>query len=75
MDRRAKSEPVVTFRVYGFHIGCQTATALRKDGYDARYMAGAHFAWKAAKGPTRLFDPQTATGAGGSQGWASAAQA
>jgi Fe-Mn family superoxide dismutase len=71
----SKSEPVVTFCVYGFHIGCQTATALRKAGFDARYMAGGHFAWKAAKGATRLFDPGAATGAGGRQGSASATEA
>ncbi|MFL5137295.1 MAG: hypothetical protein ACJ8C9_01390, partial [Microvirga sp.] len=47
---------VVTFCVYGFHIGCETAATLRKAGFDARYMAGGHFGWKAAQGPTRLFD-------------------
>jgi len=52
----SKSEPVVTFCVYGFHIGCQTAAALRKAGFDARYMAGGHFGWKAAKGAVKLFD-------------------
>jgi Fe-Mn family superoxide dismutase len=31
----SKTEPVVTFCVYGFHIGCQTASALRKAGFDA----------------------------------------
>jgi Fe-Mn family superoxide dismutase len=51
----SKSEPVVTFCVYGFHIGCQTAATLRKAGYDARYMAGGHYAWKAIKGPVKLF--------------------
>jgi superoxide dismutase, Fe-Mn family len=51
----SKSEPVVTFCVYGFHIGCQTAATLRKAGFDARYMAGGHFAWKAIKGPVKLF--------------------
>ena len=71
----SKDEPVVTFCVYGFHIGCQAAAALRKAGYDARYMAGGHFAWKAAKGPTRLFDPEAATGAGERQGSAGAARA
>ena len=35
----SKDEPVVTFCVYGFHIGCQTATALRKAGFDARYTS------------------------------------
>jgi Fe-Mn family superoxide dismutase len=52
----SKTEPVVTFCVYGFHIGCQTASALRKAGFDARYMAGGHYAWKAIKGPVRLFE-------------------
>ncbi|TMI98570.1 MAG: superoxide dismutase [Alphaproteobacteria bacterium] len=51
----SKSAPVVTFCVYGFHIGCQTATTLRQAGFDARYMAGGHFAWKAVKGPVKLF--------------------
>src|SRR3984893_1097506 len=51
----SKTEPVVTFCVYGFHIGCGTASTLRKAGFDARYMSGGHFAWKAIKGPVRLF--------------------
>jgi len=51
----SKSEPVVTFCVYGFHVGCETAATLRKAGFDARYMAGGHYAWKALKGPVRLF--------------------
>jgi len=49
------SKPVVTFCVYGFHIGCETARALRERGFDARYMAGGHSAWKAAKGAMTLF--------------------
>jgi Fe-Mn family superoxide dismutase len=52
----SKTEPVVTFCVYGFHIGCGTASTLRKAGFDARYMAGGHFAWKALKGPVKLFE-------------------
>jgi superoxide dismutase, Fe-Mn family len=52
----SKTEPVVTFCVYGFHIGCETAATLRKAGFDARYMAGGHYAWKAIKGPVKLFD-------------------
>lgn len=51
-----KDEPVVTFCVYGFHIGCETAATLRKAGIDARYMAGGHFGWKAMKGPVKLFE-------------------
>lgn len=51
-----KDEPVVTFCVYGFHIGCQTATELRKHGFDAKYMAGGHFGWKARKGAMQRFE-------------------
>ena len=56
IDTLSKTEPVVTFCVYGFHIGCETAATLRKAGFDARYMAGGHSAWKAIKGPVRLFE-------------------
>jgi Fe-Mn family superoxide dismutase len=52
----SKDEPVVTFCVYGFHIGCQSATVLRKAGFDARFMAGGHYAWKAIKGRVKLFN-------------------
>jgi Fe-Mn family superoxide dismutase len=52
----SKTDPVVTFCVYGFHIGCETASALRRAGFDARYMSGGHFAWRAIKGPVRLFE-------------------
>ena len=56
MASLSKDEPVVTFCVYGFHIGCQSAAALREAGFDARYMAGGHYAWKAIKGPVKLFE-------------------
>jgi len=56
MGTLSKEVPVVTFCVYGFHIGCQSAATLRKAGFDARYMAGGHYAWKALKGPMRLMD-------------------
>jgi Fe-Mn family superoxide dismutase len=52
----SKDEPVVTFCVYGFHIGCQTATELRQQGFDAKYMTGGHYGWKANKGPVNAFD-------------------
>jgi superoxide dismutase, Fe-Mn family len=35
MGELSKSEPVVTFCVYGFHIGCETAATLRKAGFGA----------------------------------------
>jgi Fe-Mn family superoxide dismutase len=50
----SKTEPVVTFCVYGFHVGCGTAVELRKAGFDARYMEGGHAAWKAIKGQVKL---------------------
>ena len=50
----SKSEPVVVYCVYGFHIGCQTAVALREQGFDAKYMKGGHFAWRAMGGPVKL---------------------
>ena len=52
----SKTDPVVTFCVYGFHIGCETAATLRKAGFDARYMVGGHHAWKAIKGNVKLFE-------------------
>jgi Fe-Mn family superoxide dismutase len=52
----SKTEPVVTFCVYGFHVGCETAVTLRKAGFDARYMAGGHFGWKATKGDVKLVE-------------------
>jgi Fe-Mn family superoxide dismutase len=54
----SKEIPVVTFCVYGFHIGCETAIALRKAGFDARYMSGGHYAWKAIKGNVTVFDKE-----------------
>ena len=59
MGELSKSAPVVAFGVYGFHVGCQAVATLRKAGFDARYMAGGHFAWKAIKGPVKLFEPTT----------------
>jgi superoxide dismutase, Fe-Mn family len=52
----SKTDPVVTYCVYGFHVGCETAIALRKAGFDARYMAGGHYAWKAMGGKVKLFE-------------------
>ncbi|MGH7467655.1 MAG: Fe-Mn family superoxide dismutase [Longimicrobiales bacterium] len=56
IDEVPRDEPVVTFCVYGFHIGCRTADTLRKAGIDARYMSGGHFGWKAIKGQMKLFE-------------------
>lgn len=64
IDTLSKDDPVVTFCVYGFHIGCQSATALRAAGYDARFMRGGHFAWKALDGPVDLFKAPAAASIG-----------
>ena len=47
----SKSEPVVVFCAYGFHVGCKTAMKLRDLGFDAKFMQGGHSAWKAIGGP------------------------
>jgi superoxide dismutase, Fe-Mn family len=51
----SKSDPVVVFCVYGFHVGCKTAIELREAGLDAKYMKGGHSAWKAIGGATKPF--------------------
>jgi Fe-Mn family superoxide dismutase len=50
----SKSDPVVVFCVYGFHVGCKTAIALRDAGLDAKYMKGGHTAWRAIGGAVKL---------------------
>ncbi|HXR57709.1 MAG TPA: Fe-Mn family superoxide dismutase [Burkholderiales bacterium] len=51
----SKSEPVVVYCAYGFHVGCGTAVKLRELGFDARYMNSGHSGWKATGGPVRMF--------------------
>jgi Fe-Mn family superoxide dismutase len=51
----SKSDPVVVFCVYGFHVGCKTAIALRDAGFDAKYMKGGHSAWKALGGRVKAY--------------------
>src|SRR5215475_12618934 len=51
----SKSDPVIVFCVYGFHVGCRTAAALREAGFDAKYMKGGHSAWKAIGGATKIY--------------------
>jgi Fe-Mn family superoxide dismutase len=54
MSELSKTEPVVVYCVYGFHVGCRAAIALREAGFDASYMRGGHSGWKAAGGPVKL---------------------
>ena len=49
----SKSEPVVVYCAYGFHVGCKTAIKLREAGFDAKYMNSGHYGWKAVGHPLR----------------------
>ena len=49
----SKSDPVVVFCAYGFHVGCKTAIKLRDLGFDAKFMEGGHSAWRAIGGPVK----------------------
>ncbi len=50
----SKSEPVVVYCAYGFHVGCKTAIKLREAGFDAMYMNSGHSGWKAIGHPVKL---------------------
>ena len=50
----SKSEPVVVYCAYGFHVACGTARKLRDAGFDAKYMNSGHSGWKALGAPVRL---------------------
>lgn len=50
----SKSDPVVVYCAYGFHVGCKTAIKLREAGFDAKYMNSGHSGWKAVGHPMRL---------------------
>jgi Fe-Mn family superoxide dismutase len=56
MGELSKTDPVVCYCVYGFATGCQTAKALRKAGFDARYMSSGHYGWKALGGKVRILE-------------------
>jgi len=51
----SKSEPVVVYCSYGFHVGCKTAIKLREAGFDAKYMNSGHLGWRAVGAPVKLF--------------------
>jgi superoxide dismutase, Fe-Mn family len=52
----SKTEPLVVYCAYGFHVGCGIASTLRQAGFDAKYMKGGHSAWKAIGGYVKLRD-------------------
>ncbi len=57
MGELSKSEPVVVYCAYGFHVGCKTAIKLREAGFDAKYMNSGHSGWKAIGGPLQMHAP------------------
>ena len=50
-----KSEPVIVYCAYGFHIGCKTAIKLRDAGFDAKIMNSGHSGWKAIGHPIKRY--------------------
>ena len=50
----SKSDPVVVYCAYGFHVGCKTAIKLKEAGFDAKYMNSGHSGWKAVGHPMRF---------------------
>jgi superoxide dismutase, Fe-Mn family len=50
----SKSEPVVVYCAYGFHVGCKTAIKLSEAGFDAKYMNSGHSGWKAIGAPMKM---------------------
>jgi Fe-Mn family superoxide dismutase len=56
MGELSKTDPVVVYCAYGFHVGCKTAIKLREAGFDASYMKVGHSGWRAAGGPVKMFE-------------------
>lgn len=50
----SKEDPVVVYCAYGFHVGCNTAKALRDAGFDAKYMSSGHSGWRAIGAPVKM---------------------
>jgi Fe-Mn family superoxide dismutase len=55
MGELSKSEPVIVYCSYGFHVGCKTAIKLRQAGFDAKYMNSGHSGWRAVGAPVKVF--------------------
>ncbi len=54
MGELSKTDPVVVYCAYGFHIGCKTAIKLREAGFDARDLTCGPSGWKAVGGELKL---------------------
>jgi Fe-Mn family superoxide dismutase len=50
----SKTDPVVVYCAYGFHVGCKTAIKLKEAGFDAKYMNSGHSGWKAIGHPLKM---------------------
>jgi Fe-Mn family superoxide dismutase len=50
----SKTDPVVVYCAYGFHVGCKTAITLREAGFDASYMKVGHSGWRAVGAPVKM---------------------
>ena len=55
MGELSKTDPVVVYCAYGFHMGCKTAITLREAGFDASYMKVGHSGWRAAGAPLKMY--------------------
>jgi Fe-Mn family superoxide dismutase len=55
MGELSKTDPVVVYCAYGFHVGCKTAITLREAGFDASYMKVGHSGWRAVGAPVKMF--------------------
>jgi Fe-Mn family superoxide dismutase len=55
MGELSKTEPVIVYCAYGFHVGCNTTVKLRQAGFDAKYMKPGHSGWKAAGGRVKIY--------------------
>jgi Fe-Mn family superoxide dismutase len=53
----SRTDPVVVYCAYGYHVGCGAAVKLREAGFDAKYMKPGHSGWKAFGGRLRMQSP------------------
>lgn len=55
MGGLSKSDPVIVYCAYGFHVGCKTAIRLREAGFDAKYLNSGHSGWTAIGAAMKMF--------------------
>ena len=51
----SRTDPVIVYCAYGFHVGCNTTIKLREAGFDAKYMKPGHSGWRAVGGPMKMY--------------------